>query len=129
MSPSVEIICTACGADALVKREPVYEGFKKVGEKFLCASCGHEYAAEEDVPFKASKKLALFTEEDRTETVDVFESDEKGRNCRHCTHYVVNPFTQRCGLHEREVHATDLCDAFVRHEDKGDTAGERSQPL
>jgi hypothetical protein len=28
---SVEILCAACGADTLVKMEPVYEGFKKVG--------------------------------------------------------------------------------------------------
>ena len=39
---SLEIVCSKCGADTLLKREPVYEGFKKVGEKLTCASCGHQ---------------------------------------------------------------------------------------
>ena len=93
----VEIICTACGADTLVKREPKYDGFKKVCERFLCASCGHEYASEADVPFKQQAKPAIFTEADKLKKVDVFRGDDKGHICRYCTHYTVNPFTQRCG--------------------------------
>jgi len=45
-------------------------------------------------------------------TPDIFAEDEKGRNCRYCKHYVVNPFTQRCGLHGRTVEATDTCEDF-----------------
>lgn len=32
--------------------------------------------------------------------------------CRHCVHYVVNPFTQKCMLHHRDVSATDTCPDF-----------------
>ena len=109
---SVEIICSACGADTIVRREPIYEGFRKVGESFVCSSCGETWATEEDVPFKEKKKSTLFSEKDLLPGVDVFEDDEKARNCRHCKHYLVNPFTQRCGLHLKEVQATDLCDDF-----------------
>ena len=109
---SLEIHCTACGADTLVKREPVYDGFTKTGEVFRCISCGHTFADEDDVPFNASADPKVFGEEDRSKTIDVFKDDEKGRNCRHCRHYVVNPFTQRCGVHEKEVEATDFCDQF-----------------
>jgi hypothetical protein len=110
---SLEITCSACGAETLVRREPVYDGFKKVGEAFLCAACGHRYASEADVPFKTERKPAVFTDEDRPEKVTVFHADEKGRTCRHCRHYVKNPFAQRCGLHQRPVDATDFCDDFT----------------
>jgi hypothetical protein len=109
---SVEIVCTACGADTLVKREPVYEGFRKVGERFLCAACGFEFADEEAVPFKEAKRPSVFGDDDRPAKVELFTADEKGRNCRHCRHYVVNPFTQRCGLHMMVVQATDCCGDF-----------------
>jgi hypothetical protein len=36
------------------------------------------------------------------------------RICRNCRSYVVNPFTQKCMLHEREVTATDTCPDFER---------------
>lgn len=109
---SVEIICSACGADTIVRREPVYEGFKKVGESFVCSACGQTWSTEEEVPFKEKKKSTLFSEKDLLPDIDVFDDDEKSRNCRRCRHYLVNPFTQRCGLHLKEVQATDLCDDF-----------------
>ena len=115
---SVEIICAACGADTLLKREPKYEGFKKVGERFLCSACGHEFASEDEVPFKQRKKVEIFTDADKLRKVDVFRDDEKGRSCRYCMHYTVNPFTQRCGLTNRIIQATDSCDKFEKKPDE-----------
>ena len=66
-------------------------------------------------------ELKVFTDADKSEQVDVFEEDEKARNCRHCAHYIVNPFTQRCALHFKEVQATDLCDDFEVKEEKEET--------
>jgi len=128
-SKAVEILCSACGADTLLKREPRYDGFKKVGERLLCAACGHEFANLEAVPFKERKTARLFTDADRLPKVDVFEADEKGRNCRHCQYYLVNPFTQRCGRHFHVVQATDVCDAFERKEEaKPSDGGDGRQP-
>ena len=118
------IICSECGADTFVRREPVYDGFKKAGETIKCVSCGHTYADESEVPFKDTSGPKLFTDADRSKRVNVFRSDEKGHNCRHCAHYVVNPFIQRCGLHKIEVEASDLCDDFTP---KTDT--EEDDPL
>jgi hypothetical protein len=112
----VEITCQACGSDALLRREPKYEGFRKTGEQLLCSACGHEFKSEEDVPFKAKKTLSIFTEEDVAAKADVFRADEKGRLCRYCEQYVVNPFTQRCGLHDKVVEATDSCEDFTPKE-------------
>lgn len=110
----VEIICSACGADALLVRRPRYDGFTKVGETLTCASCGHEYAREEDVPFKGKREVKVFTEADRSAKVEVFAQNEAGRLCRHCASYLVNPFTQWCSVHRKEVEATDTCDRFTR---------------
>jgi hypothetical protein len=113
---NIEIICSECGADALVRREPEYDGFKKVGELFFCSACGYQYASEDDVPFKEKKKKSVFTDADRSEKLNVFKEDERGKNCRYCMHYVVNPFAQRCELHKKFIEATDLCDDFEKCE-------------
>jgi len=111
----VEIVCAACGEETLIRREAVYEGFKKTGEKLSCSGCGHVYPDEAAVPFKQKRAPSLFSDDDRSRTVDIFAATEKGHNCRHCVHYVVNPFTQRCGLHNRVVEATDVCGSFERN--------------
>lgn len=111
-TPAHEIICPACGRDALLMRRPRYEGFTKVGELLSCASCGHEFASEQDVPFKYVHAPQVFTEADRGHDPKVFEEGENQRLCRHCANYVVNPFVQWCGHHKKEVEATDSCAAF-----------------
>jgi hypothetical protein len=110
---SLEIICPACGRDSLLLRSPLYEGFTKVGETLSCAGCGHVFAGEDDVPFKFRERVEVFTDADRSDDPAVFDNDEV-RFCRHCRHYVVNPFTQWCGVHNKEVAATDSCDRFER---------------
>ena len=118
--PGGEIHCPACDRDTLLLREAVYDGFTRVGDRLTCAGCGHEFASEEDVPFRGRERVEIFTDEDRSHDPDVFEGDE-ARFCLHCRHYVVNPFTQWCGEHRREVEATDTCDRFDRKppEDEG----------
>jgi hypothetical protein len=112
---SREIVCTACGTDALLRIEPIFEGFRKTGERSFCASCGFEFPAGQ-VPFKEKKTISVFSEADREKKVDVFSRDDRGRNCRYCEHYTVNPFTQRCGLTNRIVQAMDCCEKFQPRE-------------
>ena len=107
----VELRCPACGRDSWLLRKPVYEGFTKTGEALSCALCGHRFASEEEIAFK-DRRPKVFSENDRPRPVKVFREDEKGRMCRHCAEYVVNPFLQRCGLHRCEVEATDTCPHF-----------------
>jgi len=111
-SKPVEIICSVCGADTLLIRKPKYDGFTKVGETLTCSSCGHEYANEDEVPFKGRKVVEVFTDADRSAGVKVFDQGEANALCRYCIHYVVNPFMQWCGLHKKEVEATDTCLQF-----------------
>ncbi len=111
-SEAESIGCSHCGEESFLKREPVYDGFAKSGEKLSCAGCGHVFENEADVPFKGRGGPSVFTDADRSADVDVFAKDEKGQICRYCTNYVVNPFTQRCSLHFKVVDATDTCPNF-----------------
>lgn len=111
-SAKVEIRCPACGRDAWLKRQAQYDGFTKIGEIAACALCGHEFACEEEIPYKDRRRPQVFTAADRPRPVHVFNEDEKGQMCRYCAEYVVNPFVQRCALHQREVEATDTCPHF-----------------
>ncbi len=117
-SRSNEIICRACGADTLVVRQPVYEGFTKTGEAFTCAACGEVYTSEAEVPFKEkAEEASVFNAADRPAAPSIFAADEGKQICRYCVNYVVNPFTQWCHVHRKEVEATDHCDHFERRPD------------
>ncbi len=111
---SVEIICSKCGAEAFLKREPVYDGFKKTGEVLSCSACGFIFSAEAEVPFKTAVATPqIFTEADRSQKVKVFDEGENRTFCRYCANYVVNPFMQFCSHHKKEVQATDSCPQFA----------------
>ena len=135
----MEIRCKRCGTETLFRREARFEGFTKTGEDWVCTSCGHRRpvdggardgasgkkpawldAADADTPSVADlfgdaqpePKPQVFSTADLPDRPQVFDERERRRSCGWCRHRVVNPFAQHCGLHEREVEATDLCDAF-----------------
>jgi hypothetical protein len=65
--------------------------------------------------FSTDEKPAVprvFSDDERPDAPKVFKETEKGRFCRYCKHYVVNPFVQRCALHRKSVEATDTCSRF-----------------
>ena len=114
MASSMEIRCTACRHLTLARAEPVYEDFKKVAETFVCTACGYRYPSREQTPFvDASGRPRVFSDADKPAAVKVFKSDERRRSCAWCRYFIVNPFSQRCGLNNREVEATDVCARFL----------------
>ncbi|MBM4152414.1 MAG: hypothetical protein FJ220_02685 [Kiritimatiellaceae bacterium] len=116
---AVEISCSHCGAAAFLKREPVYQGLKKTGEELSCSACGYVFPSEDQVPFQARAEAPkLFTAEDRSPQVKVFNEGENKRICRYCANYVVNPFVQFCACHKKEVQATDTCSRFSAAKDR-----------
>jgi len=109
--------CSVCGEETLFVGEAVYEGFSKTGEVQRCTVCGTEAASESGASAKTKKPdplAALFGDDAGPERVEVFDVEgETAQLCRKCAHYVLHPFTQRCGLHDREVSATDSCAQFT----------------
>ncbi len=113
------IECPACGEASFLKRAPVYDGFQKVGEKLSCAACRHEFGDEGEVVFRARRTTDILEDDARPPTrLSVFTNEETGHCCRHCVNYVVNPFVQRCALHQRDVDATDDCEDFTQRTDE-----------
>ena len=110
---SGEIMCPTCRRNTLVLRKPKFDGFTRVGDELKCSECGTVFEDEEKIEFVESRKPEIFTDVDRSAKIDMFEGDEV-RFCNHCKFYVVNPFTQRCMLHNKVVQATDTCGQFER---------------
>lgn len=112
---SREIDCPTCGGVMLAHMEPVYDGFKKTGEVCVCTGCGTQFASAEEAPFvEKEHRPRLFTENDKPDRPAIFSDDERQRCCGWCRHFVLNPFTQRCGLSNKEMQATDLCVRFEK---------------
>ena len=127
----MEIHCSACGQRALVRPDPVYEGFKKVGEAFVCTACGTRYASAAETPFaQGAARPRVFTESDRPRAPSIFSEDERRTSCGWCRHFVLNPFSQRCGLTNRATQATDLCARFERKPEPkaGETHADAAGP-
>ncbi len=114
-----KIQCPACGDASFLKRSPTYDGFRKIGEILSCAACQHVFTDENNIPFGEPRTPAMFEPASPAPDVAaVFGSDSVGHCCRHCEHYVVNPFIQRCALHQRTVEATDDCKDFSKRMDE-----------
>ena len=107
-----ELHCPVCAKETLVIKEAVYDGFTRIGEQIKCAVCGHIFEAPEASSPAKPKIPALFSEDDLPPPVQLFHEGEGRTICRYCNNYLVNPFKQWCGLHEKEVEATDTCDQF-----------------
>ncbi len=113
-----EITCTACGKHALIRPEPIYEGFKKTGEAYVCTACGHRYPDAASTPFSAPRQSpdpfsAEKTALRRDPLAGLFETDEPRRHsCLWCRHCVTAAFDQRCGFTNRHTDPLDSCDRF-----------------
>lgn len=113
--PPEAIECPACGESSFLKRAPRYDGFQKVGETLHCAACRHEFNDEQEIVFRAPRTPAFLANDALPPArQSVFAEGGVAQCCRHCQHYVVNPFVQRCALHQREVDATDDCKEFTK---------------
>ena len=114
----MEIRCSGCGEVALVRPEPIYEGFAKTGEAYICTSCGKRYASAEETPFAdAPQTPQVFTDADREVAPQLFDASERQHCCGWCRHLVLNPFGQRCGVTNRFTEATDVCGDFEKKDD------------
>lgn len=106
-------VCKVCDKSVLFIKEAIYEGFTKTGEALKCSSCGAMQEPCEAGDAVSADVPGIFSDEDRSPAINLFADGENKTICRYCVHYVVNPFTQRCGLHEREIEATDTCFDFT----------------
>ena len=117
-------LCEGCGKSVLFIREAVYDGFTKTGELLKCSQCGYIVEGEAAEVLEKPKPPSLFTDEERSPEINLFAEGENRVICRYCVHYVVNPFTQRCARHKKEVQATDTCCDFEEREEEDDSGAQ-----
>jgi hypothetical protein len=98
--PDKPDVASIFGADEAPKKPSIFSDDEK--------PAAPKIFSDDDKP--AAPKV--FSEDEKAVAPKVFKEGEKGRFCRYCRHYVVNPFTQRCALHRRAVEATDTCPQF-----------------
>ena len=96
-----EAHCPQCERESWIVARPQYDGFRKVGETRHCFFCGYRFPDDDSrIEFIEKKEL------------NIFDREAARKVCGHCRHFVVNPFTQKCAIHRREVTALDSCDRF-----------------
>ena len=96
------VLCPSCQQKTPLKVEKVFDDhFNLIGEKKLCSFCKFEFQGE-DIPIIHQKSQSIF------------DPHAERNICQYCKSYVMNPWTQKCTLWNREVTATDTCEKFER---------------
>lgn len=102
------ILCPKCGQKTPLKIQKIFDDhFNPVAEKKICSFCKLEFMADEKIPYLEAK------------TQTIFDPHAERRICQYCKNYVVNPWTQKCMLWNKEVTATDSCSSFVQKKESG----------
>ncbi len=96
------IQCPQCGQKSALKIEKVFDDlFNLIGERKICAFCKFEFK-EDEIQYASSK------------TPKIFDPKAERKICQYCRHYVMNAWTQKCMLWNKEVTATDSCEKFEK---------------
>ena len=109
------ILCPHCSQEAPVKTKKIYQGLKYIGNQYTCGFCQYEFS-ENEIPWAEEK------------TLNVIDTTDTGHICQYCKHYIINPFTQRCLIHQKDVNATDSCAQFIKKEPKSKPIEQRKAP-
>ena len=104
--------CAHCQQEAWIQEETIYDGFTPRRTVLVCALCGAACPPEITAKTEADSPLVnLFGTLEKAP--EIFSENEAKNLYRYCGSYVVNPFTQFCSHHKKEVEATDSCPAFT----------------
>lgn len=96
------ILCPYCKQKAPLKLEKAFDDtFNLIGEKKLCSFCKFEFTTDE-IPYLEQNSQKIF------------DPHAERHICLYCKNYVVNPWTQKCMLWNKEVTATDTCEKFEK---------------
>ena len=114
------IPCPHCGERTVAKSKPVMEGWRVTGTVLVCPLCGgelgkpeEETAAGQSFSAAAGKLAALLGGEKEEPAFRLEKTEEYGRFCRNCRHFIVHPFESRCGLTGRAADPMKECGDFV----------------
>ena len=120
MKPGTEITCPHCGQDSFASKKTLMDGWTKIGEILVCASCGAKLADIDEKSVDSSRgnvasglyKLAGALGVEEAEKRELRMDDDEKRFCRDCAHFISHPFLSRCSLLDKEVNPMDDCGEF-----------------
>ncbi|MDP8219066.1 MAG: hypothetical protein P9M03_10110 [Candidatus Theseobacter exili] len=95
------ILCPSCERESVLHVKKIYDGFTPVGIERVCGFCSHVFGDEDSIP-------------EVRKAPNPMERKGERKVCELCSHYVVNPWTQKCTLHKKEVTSLDCCDDFEK---------------
>ncbi|MBI1870089.1 MAG: hypothetical protein HYS07_02730 [Chlamydiae bacterium] len=101
------IKCPGCGQKTPLKIEKIFDDhFNLTGEKKSCSFCHFEFQ-EGELPVIQPK------------TQKIFDTNAERHICKNCKNYVVNPWTQKCAIWNKDVTGTDSCEKFEQKKELG----------
>lgn len=95
--------CPHCAEQTVAREKNILSGWKVTGTVLVCPLCGGELGVPEksgNAPSRSSgseKLAALLGDVDTGPELRLEKTEEYGRFCRNCRHFIVHPFQSRCG--------------------------------
>lgn len=116
--------CPRCGERTFVKSKKRMEGFTVTGEILVCTLCGAELgtpqeesaASSDSDPHAADQLAALLGDVSVEAKADLSPTEEFGRFCRNCVHFIEHPFKTLCGLNGSNADPMGECSRFQKKE-------------
>ncbi len=126
--PGEAVHCAACHQDSVVKLATKMDGWRPLGQFYVCAICGATFAPVETTSGPAAganqrrqqdlDRLSAFLDQPAVElrSPDQFMGIESKQTpfCKECRHFYHHPFGDKCLLHERAAQPLGDCPQFDR---------------
>ncbi|OGV34806.1 MAG: hypothetical protein A2020_09805 [Lentisphaerae bacterium GWF2_45_14] len=123
MKQGDSIDCPLCGKNSFLKKVPVLDGWTKKGDILACAACSGKIADLPPVGLagntgvqkgKSVSALESLLGEKHSATPRIEAAEDEKSFCRDCKSYIVHPFMNRCGRHNKDVNPMSDCPDFIK---------------
>lgn len=125
MKAGEKLRCPHCSEPTVAREKNILSGWKVTGTVLVCPLCGGELGTPEKPGGNSSraagaeKLAALLGEVDTGPEFHLEKTEEYGRFCRNCRHFIIHPFQSRCGRTGQDADPMGECGQFeLRKETK-----------
>ncbi len=116
------LLCPHCRERTAAKLKNILSGWQLAGSVLVCPLCGGELGSPESGEAKsanaAANKLAALLGASAEAAPRLAQTEEYGRFCRNCRHFIVHPFECRCGLSGNAADPMKDCGNFEKKEEE-----------
>ncbi|MBQ8754003.1 MAG: hypothetical protein IJZ19_03165 [Lentisphaeria bacterium] len=111
-------VCPQCGEKSFAKEKKVMENWSVKELRLVCSFCGADWGlpdADEKtaaVNKAADRFAALLGEVEKSEKADISPTEDYGKFCRNCKHFITHPFKSLCSRTNQEADPMGECEFF-----------------